>query len=259
LRRKILLPLNLNLMKSFACFLLIGTTLLTSPLPSGVVNWSDVKPSKGSREFFKGSTDVFESFEVTGETLPAGSKATPYALKGDEELVIVKEGKLTATIGGTTQTLGPGSIAYVMTGETRSYTNTEKTEASFYRLRFHAAKPDNSRGAEGGGSFTRDWNEIEKKTTDKGFRREFFDRPTAMSTKFEMHVTTLKAGLSSHAPHTHPEEEIILMLRGKAEMEIDGKRHPVTPGTLSYVSTKIPHALHNTGDGEAEYFAFQWK
>jgi (S)-ureidoglycine aminohydrolase len=245
-------------MKSLLSLLLIGTTLFISQLPSQYVRWNDVKPSKGSRPLLKGSTDVFEAFEVTGETLAPGSKPGAYALKGDEELVIVKEGNLTVTIGGNTRVVGPGSIAYVMAGETRQYANTEKTDANFYRLRFHAAQPDNSRLAEGG-SFMVDWNEVEKKTTDKGFLRQFFNRPTAMAAKFEMHVTTLKAGLSSHAPHTHAEEEIILVLRGNAEMEVDGKRHAIAPGTLTYVATKVPHALHNTGTTEAEYFAFQWK
>lgn len=247
-------------MKLYTLIFILSTAFFTSPMPSTVTNWNDVKPGAGgSRQFLRGSTDVFASLDVSGETLAAGGKITPYILKGEEELIIVKEGQLTITIGGIAQAFGPGSIGYVLTGENRSYANAGKTPASFYRIRLRATTPDIARGTEAGPSFTRDWNQVEKKTTDKGFLRQFFNRPTAMCTKFEMHVTTLQAGLSSHAPHTHPEEEIILMLRGKAEMEIDGKRHPITPGSLSYVATKVPHALHNTGDGEAEYFAFQWK
>ena len=247
-------------MKLYALLLALSTTLLITPLPSTVINWEDVKPGAGGvRQFLRGSTDVFASLDVAGETLDAGGQITSYPLKGSEELVIIKEGNLVVTIGNTVQKLGPGSIAYVLSGDTRSYANAGRTPVSFYRLRFRAATPDDTRGKEAGASFTRDWNQVEKKTTDKGFRREFFNRATAMCTKFEMHVTTLNAGLSSHAPHTHPEEEIILMVRGHAEMEIDGKRHPIMPGSLSYVATKVPHALHNVGSGEAEYFAFQWK
>ena len=246
-------------MKLHALLLTLSISVI-SPLASTVVNWSDVKPGAGgSRQFLRGSTDVFQSFDVTGETLGIHGKIAPYALQGDEELIIIKEGQLAVTIGGTLQNLGPGSIAYIMSGDERSYANAGKTAASFYRLRFHAATPDKARGTGAGPSFTRNWNELEKKTTDKGFRREVFDRPTAMCADFEMHVTTLQAGVDSHAPHTHAQEEIILMLRGKAEMEIDGKRHPITPGSLSYVATQMPHALHNIGSGEAEYFAFQWK
>jgi (S)-ureidoglycine aminohydrolase len=247
-------------MKLCSLIFILIAAFITKPMSSTVMNWSDIKPGAGgSRQFLRGSTNVFSSFDVSGETLAAGSKVTPYALKGEEELIIIKEGELVITIGSNTEELGPGSIAYILTGEMHSYANAGNTPTSFYRLRFRATSPVDARGVQAGPSFTRDWEQVEKKTTDKGFLRQFFNRPTAMCTKFEMHVTTLNAGLSSHAPHTHPEEEIILMLRGKAEMEIDGKRHPITPGSLSYVATKVPHALHNIGGGEAEYFAFQWK
>jgi len=247
-------------MKLYALLIILSAAWIIEPLPSTVIHWDEVKPSAGaSRQFLRGSTDVLAAFDVTGETLDAQARVLPSAIKGSEELIIIKEGKLIVTIGQTTQQLEPGGVAYIMGGDTRSYSNPGRTPASYYRLRFRAAKPDDARGKKGGPSFMRNWDELEKKATDKGFRREVFDRPTAMCADFEMHVTTLNAGVSSHAPHTHAQEEIILLLQGKAEMEIDGKRHPIAPGSLCYVATLVPHALHNVGDGEAEYFAFQWK
>ena len=246
-------------MKLYAVILALIITII-NPISSTVINWDEVKPARdGSRQFLRGSTDVFTSFDVTGETLDVGAHRHPYELKDDEELIIIKEGQLVLTIGNKTEKLGPGSIAYILSGVKRNYSTAGRIPATFYRLRFRAATPDTPRGKKAGPSFTRDWNSLEKKATDKGFRREVFDRPTAMCADFEMHVTTLNAGVDSHAPHTHAQEEIILMLRGKAEMEIDGKRHPITPGSISYVATQVPHALHNVGEGEAEYFAFQWK
>jgi hypothetical protein len=53
-----------------------------------------------------------------------------------------------------------------------------------------------------------DWTNLIFKPHDKGGRRDFFDRPTAMFNRVEMHVTTLNEGLNSHLPHKHIAEEM---------------------------------------------------
>jgi (S)-ureidoglycine aminohydrolase len=80
-----------------------------------------------------------------------------------------------------------------------------------------------------------------------------------MTRKFDMHATTLKEKIASHAPHTHAEEEIVLLLRGNGKMNIDGKFYDVIPGQVIWLSSEISHAIENSGDSECEYFAFQWK
>jgi (S)-ureidoglycine aminohydrolase len=80
-----------------------------------------------------------------------------------------------------------------------------------------------------------------------------------MTTKFEMHVTTLNEKLSSHAPHTHPEEEIVLMLSGQARMDINGVEYDASPGDIIFLTSQVSHAIRNSGNGDCEYFAFQWK
>jgi (S)-ureidoglycine aminohydrolase len=49
------------------------------------------------------------------------------------------------------------------------------------------------------------------------------------------------------------------MLKGKAEMSIDGKSYPTTVGDVIYLDSMVPHSITNTGDEACEYFAFQWK
>ncbi|MEI9908287.1 MAG: hypothetical protein WDO71_00605 [Bacteroidota bacterium] len=70
------------------------------------------------------------------------------------------------------------------------------------------------RAKQNGGSFMINWDTVTVKKTDKGQRREFFNKATSQLVKFEMHTTALHAGLDSHAPHTHKEEEIVLILKG---------------------------------------------
>jgi (S)-ureidoglycine aminohydrolase len=74
-----------------------------------------------------------------------------------------------------------------------------------------------------------------------------------------MHATRLNAGMNSHAPHTHVQEEIILMLEGEATMHIDGKELKTSVGDVIFLDANVPHAITNTGDIPCEYFAFQWK
>ena len=115
------------------------------------------------------------------------------------------------------------------------------------------------RANQNGGSFMLNWNDLPMAKTDKGGRREFFNKPTSQLGKFEMHTTMLNAGFDSHAPHTHKEEEIILILRGNTEMHIAGKFYKAFPGDIVFLSSGISHALKNIGNEPCEYFAFQWK
>ena len=110
-----------------------------------------------------------------------------------------------------------------------------------------------------GGSFMLNWKDLPMAKTDKGGRREFFNKPTSQLGKFEMHTTMLNKGMVSHDQHRHTEEEIILIIRGNTEMHIADSFHSASAGDLVFLSSGVLHALRNTGDGPCEYFAFQWK
>jgi len=74
-----------------------------------------------------------------------------------------------------------------------------------------------------------------------------------------MHVTTLNEGVPSHAPHEHDEEEIILLMKGNATMTVEGREYPIAPGDFVFAASHDFHGIRNTGKGQCEYFAFQWK
>lgn len=216
---------------------------------------------RGRETILKGSTTYFEDFQLDLVTIHPGDTASlKEKLDDKEELVIIKEGTLKVTIRENGKSVGAGSIAFVLPGEEHIYENASKKPVSYYLLKFKSKlSTDNKRGLDNGGSFIMNWEDITLKPTDKGSLRSFFNRPTATCSKFEMHVTSLNEGLASHAPHTHPEEEIIVMLKGKARMNIDNKFYDAAPGAIIFLASGIPHALQNAGKGPAEYFAFQWK
>ena len=61
------------------------------------------------------------------------------------------------------------------------------------------------------------WNSIPATPTEVGSVRSFFKARTATLDELEMHVTTLLPGKTSHPPHRHPNEELIIVMQGTVE------------------------------------------
>jgi (S)-ureidoglycine aminohydrolase len=174
--------------------------------------------------------------------------------------LLIKHGLLTLQIKDSTWTLGPGSVALLLPGEKFSLQNQGADECTFYVMKYRSKFPiDTIRAKSSGGSLVRDWNKIPFEPHDKGGIRKYFERPTAMCKRFEMHVTTLKEGIKSHEPHTHRAEEIVLIINNKTEMQIGEKFFKGADGDIYYLGSNVPHAIRNDGDGTCTYFAFQFE
>ncbi len=102
------------------------------------------------------------------------------------------------------------------------------------------------------------WDTLTVQPTDRGEKRQLFDRPTALFGKFELHATTLNPGKVSHAPHTHRQEEIILLRKGDVEMQMEINSIPLRRGS-GISKLGVLHALKNTGSGTCQYYALQWQ
>ncbi len=74
------------------------------------------------------------------------------------------------------------------------------------------------------GSAVFDWKIIEVKPTKVGARRDFFQSPTATLDELECHVTTVNPGEEPHAPHQHPDEELIIVKEGTLEFLVNGEK-----------------------------------
>jgi (S)-ureidoglycine aminohydrolase len=257
-------------MKKIFFFLFISVTLISfgqknDSILSGVYYWNKLEPIKEDtrirRQVLEGKTFALENLEIHASTLePGKAPHPPHAHADQEELMIVKEGQVKITIAGQSKILGPGSIAFAMPGDEHGIENAGKTQATYYILKFKGKLPMNiERAKQAGGSFMLDWNDQKTNNTGKGYRRDFFNRATSQLAQFEMHTTALNADSVSHAPHTHVQEEIIMILRGNVEMFIDGKLYKGAAGDLYFLSANVPHALKNIGKEQCEYFAFQWR
>ncbi len=236
----------------------------TDSLASKIYYWNKLEPVKEDtrvrRQVLEGSTTSLSYFEVHASTLePGKAPHPPHTHDDQEELMIVKDGTVKITINGVSKILGPGSIAFAMPKDEHGIENAGNTQATYFILKYKGKHPDPERGKQAGGSFMLDWNALKTNNTGKGYRRDFFNKATSQLNQFEMHTTALNADSVSHAPHTHVQEEIILILRGSVTMHIDGKLYPASVGDLVFLPSRIPHALLNTGKEQCEYFAFQWR
>ncbi|MCP9755096.1 cupin domain-containing protein [Lacihabitans sp. CCS-44] len=202
-------------------------------------------------------TDFMEKISIHHSTLKPGHKLRPaHAQESDEELIIIQEGTLTVTINDQTKELGAGSVLLIMPKDMQQMNNLSKSDVSYYVLIYKSKTPKTNQ--EIAKSQMIDWNTVAFKPHDKGGRRDFFDRPTAMFNRVEMHVTTLNEGLNSHPPHKHIAEEMILLVNGNARMQIGENFYEGSKGDLFFLPSNQLHNLINIGKGSTTYFAFQF-
>jgi (S)-ureidoglycine aminohydrolase len=231
---------------------------------SKVYTWQELKEKKKdgveTRKIASGSGAALAYMNWSIITMNAGKSSSRLEKHSDEELIIIREGQLKVSVRDSSKLLGPGSIALFMPGDEHELQNTGTSAASYYVLQYRSkAHVDMDRGKRAGGSFMVDWNNIEFKPHGRGGIRNFFERPTAMLQRFEMHVTTLNAGIKSHDPHTHGAEEVVLLVSGNTEMQIAQSHQKANGGDLIYLSSNILHAIENIGKEPSTYFAFQWQ
>jgi oxalate decarboxylase/phosphoglucose isomerase-like protein (cupin superfamily) len=68
----------------------------------------------------------------------------------------------------------------------------------------------------------------------------------------------LKPGEQPHPPHTHPDEEILLVTEGTGQITMNGKASSVGPGALMYVTPNYLHGILNTGGSPLTFYFVKW-
>lgn len=69
----------------------------------------------------------------------------------------------------------------------------------------------------------------------------------------------LNAGATPHPPHTHPEEEFMLITEGTGEITIEGKVTKVGPGVMMYCAGNKSHGIINTGQTPLLFYFWKWQ
>lgn len=253
--------------------LLITSTLLImncaaqlSPVESGVYAWEShpvkMGEKKESRKILEGTTTHFDYFKIHATTqYPGAAPSTAHANDVYEECIIVKEGTMNITIEGKSQLLQTGGVILLMPQQMHQIKNVGDDNLTYYVLKYKAKKEmDIARGQDAGGSLMLNRDSLTFKRSSRGGGIKYFDRPTAHTDRFEMHITHLNKKGPSHKPHAHDETEIILMLTGESSMIIDGKHYEGKAGDFYLMESQLQHGVSNASDTEpCSYFAFKWK
>jgi quercetin dioxygenase-like cupin family protein len=108
------------------------------------------------------------------------------------------------------------------------------------------------------GSTIFDWNDMKAEPTRVGSVRRLCQVPTATLDELEMHITTLNPGETSHAPHKHPDEELIIVKEGTVESLVNGQQRRVGAGSVIFQASNQMHGIRNVGGGPATYHVIRW-
>ncbi len=235
------------------------------PVKSGVYKWAEQPVKKGdlreTRYIAEGTSPHFEYLKIHATTQFPGAKPnTPHANKEHEECIIVKEGKMKITIEDKHKIIGAGSVVLLMPQQLHSIENVGDDNLTYYVLKYKSKKKmDIQRGQTSGGSLMLNKELLTYKPSSRGAGIAYFDRPTAMCERFEMHITELNKKGPSHQPHAHDETEIILVISGETEMTIDEKEYKGSVGDFYFMNAHLMHGVRNATDKPCSYFAFKWK
>ena len=104
-----------------------------------------------------------------------------------------------------------------------------------------------------------DWKDMVAKPNATGEVRTVVRAPTVTLEELEIHITTLKPGLASHAPHQHPNEEMLIVREGTVEALVNGQLKRVGPGSIIFQASNQLHNIKNVGDVPATYHVINWK
>ena len=102
------------------------------------------------------------------------------------------------------------------------------------------------------------WQDLQAKKTDVGELRAVVRQPTRTLDELEMHITTLNPHTASHQPHTHPNEEMVILKEGTLQAHVNGREIVVGPGSVLFFASMQPHAVQNIGDTPATYYVINW-
>ena len=243
----------------------IAITPPAEPILSGVYRWADfpVKTSadREFRKIFEGSSSHLSLLSIHATTqLPGAEPSNAHANDDSEELVIIKEGIAHINLNGQIKELGPNGILSLQPNQMHSIANAGTTPLTYYVFRFKSNAPKNlQRGISSGGTMAIHADTLTFTPSAKGGGMPYFDRPTTMFERLEMHMTQLNNPGPSHAPHQHAETEVILVLSGNTEMTIDGLNYTAQPGDFYFMESGTLHGIHNVSDKPCSYLAFKWK
>lgn len=266
--------MNTPLRRSCLLSSLVLPALLLAAEPakigSTVFAWEslEVKPTGVGerRDVARNPTSTLSEFECHISTLNPNLASHPPHTHPQEELIILRDGELDVHINGTNTKVGPGAVFFFAANDPHAVQNRGDKPATYFVFNFSTAGTVGMRGkpplpADPArlGSAIFHWDKLAVETKETGARRAIASLPTATMANFSVHSSTIKAGLAPHAPHRHPDDEIVLVKEGRLEVTINGVTTRVGPGSILFLSSGDMHGWKNVGDTDATYYVIRIK
>ncbi len=240
--------------------------LASKILPQSLIwLWDDVVPTRlpsqkygldtgTSGLLFEGETTHLANFGCQAKSI-SQSQEEILLSEDHEQVVIVRSGRCQVEVGDSFQEVGPNSVLFIPVAHPVKMLGLSNVSVYHFKMKARSADAGDRETQ----PFVLNFDSLSYRTNLNGGRRDCFRQATAMFPYFEMHITTLKPGMTSHAAHTHGAEELIIMIEGETEEEIGNEVYQGGIGEMYYLGSHVPHSVKNVGDGVCSYFAFQWE
>lgn len=240
-------------------------TILTSTF----VDWDSLNPRTTavgqSRPVFDNPTQTLEKLEVHITTLLPGMASHPIHHHAWEEMLLLKEGQLDASINGRKLHAGPGSLLFFASHDPHNVTNTGATPATYYVINFvtglslaASGRPAVQQAVPGKlASGVYDCGAQPITPTPTGSRSVCLSSPTLTFLALESHITTLNPGQSTAKDILDANDEIVILKTGTVEITVNGVASRMQAGSMLYWAPNVKRTLRNLGTTPASYQVFR--
>ena len=172
--------------------------------------------------------------------VPPGARCSGTTADGGEMLFVIEGAGRLELAGQPDLPMRPGRGLLLPPG---ARYQLHPDDAATLRLDL-VALPGTSRDAAGSAAMTRDLPDCEvERTGDRTFRVLFGPgRGCAVATQFVGEIPPGRA-----PDHSHPYDEVVLILAGRGVMHAGGTDHELVPGTCIHLPPGLVHCLENIG------------
>jgi uncharacterized cupin superfamily protein len=234
----------------------LGTTfvdwdsLVVRPTPVGLI-----------RTVFDNPTPTLEKFEVHVTTLRPGMASHSPHHHPWEEMLVIKEGDVVASINGHDYPAGPGCLIFFASHDPHNLRNVGDQPATYYVINFctdrvHTVpdKPASERAVPGMlPSSVIDCDKLPAVPTKSGTHVDVIDSPTLTFVRLGSHITTLNVGQMTRPDIADPGDELFILKSGVIEARVDGVSCRLREGSLFYCAPNSRRTFRNIGTTAASY------
>jgi mannose-6-phosphate isomerase-like protein (cupin superfamily) len=93
----------------------------------------------------------------------------------------------------------------------------------------------------------------------QGLARLYLNGPTNQLSDLATGSWLVKAGMSPHDIHQHPEEELLIFVEGTGKIVIAGVSQPVKQGSVMYCAANVPHGVFNSQTSDMLFYFVKWR